>query len=433
LPTKKRGIPDWFNQQDISSLKTWRVNRVTGAVTNEVTTYGTMARTPGRPIGSQVTESENHPDWNKRRRKPSFKPGLTGGPFFSQSSSVRLMDPHKVTIEDKKDLGFNNLDGYAKYTGFVAATDPSSVSLPASNATQNLAPLGSTAIARCKPTNQVAALSNFLAELYGEGLPKLFGATLWRDRTLQARQAGEEYLNSEFGWKPLVGDVQDISYALTHADTILSQYERGSGRMTRRRYAFPVEKTQSGLQLISRGFAILQQEDNRNPNALNYIRTGGNLYKISRTWRQVWFSGAFTYHLPTGYRSRNALISTAVKAKTLLGLDITPEVLWNAAPWSWAIDWFSNAGDVISNLSDWATDGLVLKYGYVMEHTVSTDTYFISDDLSNKAKIREISPVVASVETKRREVATPFGFGLTWSGLSPRQLAIAAALGLTRR
>jgi len=34
--------------------------------------------------------------------------------------------------------------------------------------------------------------------------------------------------------------------------------------------------------------------------------------------------------------------------------------------------------------------------------------------------------------SKKRRGANPFGFGLTWSGLTATQQAIAAALGLTR-
>jgi hypothetical protein len=116
----------------------------------------------------------------------------------------------------------------------------------------------------------------------------------------------------------------------------------------------------------------------------------------------------------------------------LLGIRITPEVLWNLAPWSWAIDWFSNLGDVVSNLSDWATDGLALRYGYIMEHKSIYVTYSLVGKPRFLPEGTFASDVIAYRETKRREKATPFGFGLDWNTFSPRQLAIAAALGITR-
>jgi hypothetical protein len=136
--------------------------------------------------------------------------------------------------------------------------------------------------------------------------------------------------------------------------------------------------------------------------------------------------------MPVGYHSHDALVRAGAKASILFGLELSPDTLWNAAPWTWAIDWVSNTGDVISNISDWATDGLVMKWGYVMEHTISKLTY----TFDRKPRIYGFdgyaSPLVVFVELKRRKRATPFGFGMSWNSFSPRQLAIAAALGLSK-
>jgi hypothetical protein len=439
LPTRKRAIvPDWLNQQGPdSSITTWQEFWY-GAVSAKTTVRNRFIPASvggvGYPGSQQVTVDESHTERDYRRLWDSSRPGDTGGPFFSQKIYKGLVNPSRVGFTLKS--GFGNPVNYNvyQYEGIALAREPYGIPQP-SMSLRNLTPLGSTAIARCKPTNSVAQLATFLAELYRDGLPKLFGATLWKEHTSLARSAGEEYLNEEFGWKPLVSDVRDITHALTHANAVLEQFERGSGHVTRRRYEFPVEQTRSVTWLNGNAYAVLP--NGLDISAVRSFLTGGELYKETQTFRRAWFSGAFTYHLPTGYKARNALLSTAVKAQTLTGLDLTPEVLWNAAPWSWAVDWFSNAGDVISNLSDWSTDGLVLKYGYIMEHCFIKDTYFITNDRNtlpfNKVKVAGITPIFSCVETKRREQATPFGFGLTWSGLSPRQIAIATALGLTRR
>jgi len=434
MPTRKRAIPDWIYQQGpSSSVSNWQEYWY-GATTNPVVTRNSYVRAAGDPGGQQVTVDETHSEREYRRLWDSSIRYDTGGPFFSQKKWIGLVNPAHTTFVFKSPFGKPVNYDVSKYSGIVLARDPYSIPYP-SSVQRNLTPLGSTAIDRCKPTNSVAQLSTFLAELYRDGLPKLLGATLWRDRVVSARSLGEEYLNEEFGWKPLVSDVRDITYALTHANAVLEQFERGSGRVTRRRYEFPVEETRSIVHVS--GNATASVPFGLDIPAIRSQFNGGELYKISQVFRRTWFSGAFTYHLPTGYHSRNALLSAARKAQTLTGFDLTPEVLWNAAPWSWAIDWFSNAGDVISNLSDWSNDGLVLKYGYIMEHSLMRDTYYITNDKDtlpfNAVRVAGITPIFSCVETKRRERATPFGFGLTWSGLSPRQLAIAAALGLTRR
>jgi hypothetical protein len=116
-----------------------------------------------------------------------------------------------------------------------------------------------------------------------------------------------------------------------------------------------------------------------------------------------------------------------------LGLEITPEVLWNIAPWSWAVDWFTNAGDVLANTSDFGDQGLVMKYGYIMEHSFVRDVYFYEGSFGSPlGGSIKIPPLALVSETKLRRKANPFGFGITWDGLNPFQLSIAAALGLSR-
>lgn len=429
LITRARSIPDWLDQSGNGATRVRSVRNSTGAVLSESnsTKLAKSMLSPSRPRGSQITKSESHSDWGRSIHKDKTFFGDIGGPFYSKKSCVSLLNPGSYDLKAKIVGSPNSTE--LTYHGPVYAAFPWLVTLP-SMEERNLAPLGTTAIARCKPTNNVADVSVFLAELYSDGLPKLFGATLWQKEVLNARSAGEEYLNSEFGWKPMVSDVEDIVQTVTHARDALKQYERGSGRMTRRRYEFPIEVTSSESS-PSHATEILS---NRGvDDFFDKTKPTGITSKITKTWRRTWFSGAFTYHMPSGYRSRNALMKYGSKADALLGTALTPDTLWNAMPWSWAIDWFSNAGDVISNLSDWATDGLVLKYGYIMEHTIITDLYYKKTPDTFQTSGVFPSPVVAYVETKRREVATPFGFEVSWGGLSLRQLSIASALGLTRR
>jgi hypothetical protein len=152
----------------------------------------------------------------------------------------------------------------------------------------------------------------------------------------------------------------------------------------------------------------------------------------TETWKRTWFSGAFTYYLPTGYQARKEVDRLTLFANEILGLELTPDLLWNVAPWSWAADWFSNTGDVVSNISDAASVGLIMRWGYIMEHSINKVTYvpLTTNLIDSKAKA---SPLSFITETKVRRGANPFGFGLNWEGLSPFQLSIAAALGISRK
>jgi len=242
------------------------------------------------------------------------------------------------------------------------------------------------------------------------------GLKTMKDAKAASKGAADDYLNFQFGLIPTTSDVVSFAVAADSFNRLVRQYERDAGKVVRRRWSF--EPITSEEVTVTTGMPYMD------PMSGVFFPANGTIVRTRNKSVRRWFSGAFTYHLPAGYSSRNKLISFESQIQQLLGIQPTPETLWNLAPWSWAVDWFSSAGDVVSNISDWATDGLVMRYGYIMEHSMSVDTYTHSSN--------GVSPVTVGREVKRRRRANPFGFGLTWNGLSPRQLAIAAALGITR-
>jgi len=315
-----------------------------------------------------------------------------------------------------------------EYSGAITPVDPKSRNFPNSGKSTDsqLNALGATAVARCKPTNSIANVSTFLGDLLKDGIPHKVGHTLWEGKTSAARKAGKEFLNAEFGWLPLVSDVRSFATAVRRAHTVLSQYERDAGKVVRRHYGFPVNKVVTESTIEGPNEVFFEPYD-----SLLGGGPRGSLIMTVETVKRQWFSGAFTYQLPRGSDSRSKMERYALEADKLFGVALTPETLWNLAPWSWAIDWFSNTGDVVSNISDWIVDGLVMNYGYMMEHTIVSNTYSrfptgLFDQTVN------VAPLTFVTETKIRKRANPFGFGVSWDGLSPLQLLIAAAIGLTR-
>jgi len=281
-------------------------------------------------------------------------------------------------------------------------------------------------------------LTQTLLEALHDGLPKLAGSSLWESRARAAQVAGNEYLNVEFGWRPLVSDVKDFVHSISNLDKLVHQYVRDSGKVVRRRYSFPPEAT-----ITDSTFADLVDVDGPFDNYSGLHRVGGRgtgtITRRRETTVRRWFSGAFTYHAPESsfYYSKSAWawqtkIPVALK---LLGLDLNPDTLWELAPWSWAVDWFTDIGDFLHNASAIANDGLVMKYGYIMEHSIVRDTYTFSGPLGFRPEVKWTGrphPLILTSECKLRRRATPFGFGLDMSALTGRQKSIIAALGLSR-
>lgn len=389
---------------------------------------------PPSVSGRQVTTDENHRIHNLHDLRGSV--GDLGGEFDSWKAGRRF-DKRPSTLATG--WGQEDFSGtYDKryfYKGPVLAINPGTLTVDFSGSLRrNLKPVGTTAIARCKPTNHVSNLATDLFELYRDGLPRLPGVHTWQNKTRVAKSIGNEYLNSEFGWKPLVDDIRNASYAAANSHRLMKTYEENSGKKVRRAYAFPVEETVTAVDLgPNDGYTVYS--NSWSGGYIDGTMSQPHLIKRTTFRRETWFSGCFTYYLPFVYKSRSRIAKIAAAAGHLYGIELTPDVVWKASPWTWAIDWFSNMGDVVSNVSDWATDGLVMHYGYLMEHIVSETTYA----LDRPARFRtpggshiNASPVTVYYESKQRVRATPFGFETSWNGLSPRQLAIAAALGITR-
>lgn len=375
----------------------------------------------------QTTVSENHPEWRKSR-KGLYK-GDVGGVFWTDKVTVKFNNSPGTYGSDPYTSGPGTIRTYKKAPMYPCAFSAMSVPSVGFSTEVGMNTLGAQAIAKCKPTNSAADISVMLGEILREGAPRLIGAALWRDRSRELRKRGsDEYLNYQFGWKPIVNDITKVASAIARADTIMRQYQRDSGKMVRRRFSFPPLHTVSTSNVGS-GWP---NDVNPSSSVHMYPTVSGRAVLKSEQLQRRWFSGAFTYYMPKDGNVYSSMRGQAQMAKKLLGLSLTPSTVWNLSPWSWAVDWFSNAGDVISNLSDWMVDSLCLHYGYMMEHTIARHTYSWVGDTGFKSSLKP-SQVVITHEVKYRVRANPFGFGLTWNGLSPYQLSIATALGISRK
>jgi hypothetical protein len=259
-----------------------------------------------------------------------------GGEFFLQRSATVSEGNQQRIHGELQNYPSAGLKSVYDYTGPVYAIPPGNNVRPSGPVIRDLKPIGTHAIALVKPTNNVANLATDLAEIRRDGLPHLWGVESWKARTFRARQAGDEYLNQEFGWAPLVSDVRSASYAAANAHRLLKSYERNSHKMVRRRYEFPIESSES-WQVVSTGqFPWFPDRGIPTSGIISGALGTGDILRCTRFYRRTWFSGAFTYHLPIGFNSRYKLIRAASQAGPLLGIELTPEVIWNATPWTWA-------------------------------------------------------------------------------------------------
>lgn len=353
----------------------------------------------------------------------SFPTGDTGHPFDTVKQTCKAPTSRivKGEVYDRHLLsGFAPVLVRSNSNGDAMSEFPVVASLSKSESNR----MGAKFILATTPTSSQANLLLTIAELVREGLPAIPAFSLRQGSAL--KNLGGESLNYQFGIAPLISDLQKIAKAVLTAPEILEQFRKDSGKLITRRRVIEHDPINSvtNVDMYPNGPIA-----GSTLSAAFFGSSGWN----ARVERQVRvetttrFVGAYQYELDIGDDAISRLKSFEAQANQLLGTRITPELLWNLTPWSWLSDWFANIGDILGNAGNFAADGLVMKYGYLMRHTVATQY--------NTLVTRPDSPTPSTrlvtryrTERKERVQATPFGFGTDVGSLSEYQVGIAASL-----
>jgi len=277
--------------------------------------------------------------------------------------------------------------------------------------------MGTKAIDLVKPTNPTVDLATSLAELWSER--KFF--------SMPGSSGGVsgEYLNYQFGIAPTVSDIQDLRTAIENRDAIIRQYQRDSEKIIRRQYQFEPESTSETKVFNNVSCAPVGA-----PLAYDQAPPAGTLTRKTTKLQTYKFAGAFRYSIP-----KESFPAQLHELDRLYGVVPGVSTAWELVPFSWLVDYFTPIGSLLSNLDDFLVNGLVLPYAYIMSTTQTIVTYDWTGPITDSAgKMTVVNLVSTVTSTRMRRVpATPFGFGLLPGDLSPKQLSILAALGMSLR
>lgn len=267
---------------------------------------------------------------------------------------------------------------------------------------------------RMKPAKPTMSLGVFLGE--ARDLPRL----------LQARLAGiksisDVYLAAQFGWRPLLNDILDMLNFVERGQKQIEFILNNIGKPLWRSYSIPTSVIEEDL------YSSVGNTECWSTPTWGYTYFGGspdysrysNRLSLKLT-TDVWATGVFVYYFNNGrIPERSELIGS------LLGLKLTPSLAWELIPWSWLIDWYSNLGEVLSNLSNEVADNQLSKYAYAMKKTWREYTWTSTDGYMHTS-------VTKRYASKVRERINPFGLEYYDSPLSDRQKAILGALAISR-
>lgn len=377
----------------------------------------------GRPIQYVSGDTDLYNAFYSRQAKSYDR----GHPFLTEGTVFWRQSPLTLRIQGSS--------GSYWYDGVVLPPNSGVLGLPADWTLADANAIGSGFIRLTAPTAPAANVALALGEAL-QGLPRMFGHTL-RDRVSVFRSAGSEYLNVTFGWAPFISDLTKVLLAVRYSSQILQQYQRDSGRVVRRQRTRDAEKSvtdSTGNGQLGYAYGLFSAALPQSQSIWHVASGGWNgLYTrtdtVSTTYR---FAGAYTYLLNFGDEPMEQLVRFEQLANKLLGTRLTPEVLWNLTPWSWLADWFANIGSIAANNSYLSSDGLVLKYGYVMREIRQGLLYNAGGWREGTGKYLPSITVRSTSVKKERVQATPYGFGANPSNFTSKQWAVLAALGLTK-
>lgn len=388
-------------------------------------------------------------------------PYLTGGPFVSIKVEVNHNEPQGFgTYSTRPAARFFN-SPYYEYTGsWVPPSLADSAYVAAFNAASHVDPyksgltpanlddLGEEAFNKMRPKLEVGGIAVALAE--SRELPSMLGTSargfhdIWKRMggdtksvVMQPKKVADHYLNTQFGWRPFISDLQKFSDVVQNSSSYIKRISAQNGKWIKKRVRLSSSASSSGsiVDPITPGIGPWGPQFNNfcQPTVVGSQLSYGTVERISSTDTTNWGSGSWKYYRPEfdesdpGY---NSGLSALQRQMMLHGARINPSVIWKATRWTWLIDWFSNAGALIDRGTAWGLDGVVSRYMFLMSHSITSKIYRSNPRFWNGPITMEWQ---SSVDSKLREEAgSPYSFRLGLP-LTARQLSILAAIGLSRR
>jgi len=229
---------------------------------------------------------------------------------------------------------------------------------------------------------------------------------------LTPRELSNHYLGAKFGWIPLIHDAQQLIKSQQYIHKRLGELKRlhSAGGLKRRFQLGSEHKHDSSISALESDLLLV---------------TG----KISTdTSQKMWGTIKWLPNNPPNFVNPNDAELLRQSSRLVGGL--TPEGLiqgaWDLLPWSWMVDWFSNAGDWINqnSFSAPATPGnvcIMRERNTVVQHSVITQPSGFTDH--GGAGIRS---------TKTRSVVTAGSLAGSIPTLDLNRLSVLGALFVQR-
>jgi hypothetical protein len=265
---------------------------------------------------------------------------------------------------------------------------------------------------------------------------KEVGSTL--RETLQT--TADAYLQTEFNVLPLLSDISAIFSALSRTQRALNDLIVRQGKRQDRHYVYTWYE--NGWNAPDKS-ATLSMSGGQFDGTISVPVGKTPLYKASamtyRATRHVIQDQPSVFHAQieynfhfTQFQIENARLFALMD---VLGVNLNPQIIWNAIPWSFVVDW-------VLGVSQWLGSRKVLnmepvvnisRYLWSYKHSRKTLVELNSTGALNGFPMTHIDMPVLYEEAYRRDIGIPATNSFLTSELTSKEVTLGVALAITQR
>lgn len=247
------------------------------------------------------------------------------------------------------------------------------------------------------------SLTNFLFELTDVKLL----LRLFTSSSGILKRISEGHLSWSFGVKPMISDIQEIWSSLFNFEKRIKDFLGRRGEPQKRRYT---EESDDG-----------EDTSQTTWGAVSRTARWAYAYRHKRVATM-----SYVYDCPD-------IISVADKLRALrdmLGLRLTPSVVWEAIPFSFVVDWVFSVQDFLRSRED----NLIVPDVIITDYSISCKlSFFSTATLQMSGFSGTVSNFTGHWYQRRRAIPNTSGEPLTFGGLTTNQLALSFSLLNVRR
>jgi hypothetical protein len=242
---------------------------------------------------------------------------------------------------------------------------------------------------------------------------RIISGERWGKRTLRAILKGgsDVVLQKNFNVEPLLQDIANTVFSIKRVNTKLKQLRDEAGQ---------VQTHHWGADL----FALRNLSERYSASAGNYVSNPSQVSiqrSVDHSVRRFTATMSFFYKMPSYSDAETRIRGIA----DYNGLVLSPQVIWNAIPWSFVVDWVIGIGPWLSQFNGRQLQIVthIIEFGYSVHVNRVVETSL--GGIGQVAHIEEESYF-------RTPSTVPLVSSIQLSGLNPNEFSLATALGGSR-